>query len=1287
MDRGGHKDAAHIHALMVEYLEWAGMEKVCHVLRSECHARGLPVTREPADSRSSSRASRVDTADLEAAGDLEELLDCFDSGQGAKFFQAWRAARERSHSPASLEVLTLEFYFHVYFATLPLRHGHKEDHLAAMAVFRRFLETCPPRVGTVQDLLPFYALPYVPDPTLHPAFRPVFQDPWVHELRGRLCGFLGRRPTTSPRPAIFSYLHRHHHHASSVGAALVAQESAASAVRSQRVLRRRLQRLQEDYHKLIGVSWELTQALEAAVRGERVDLEGTLAACTHRYPELFTLTLTADTTAGPATILLESMQRCRRRPGVSAPVPALDFERVRADLGGAPETHVLLLLQALRHRVTKVTTGSVRQAVVTAYVRGDVLGLRGACRSWTRLATALTTPESQFLPQAAARLINALTAFNAGRTYLASEEVCQVLLQALHADHPHSAATDMVLAALQKLSIRGVVQEALIEGGAVEWLVNTLADLRALTPYTQEYAAALFMNLTLRSSGRARCQPLGATLLPALIQLLTSVQSHVVPYVTGALYSLLSHSGLRQEAFDMGLDSTLERLAQGGSTEQRRQLEYVVEQIRRDPPLSPPPSPDPVLDMEEDPEWLEEELDVDDPVRAPPHAPAGEDLLAWRYTLHPGEAEDAEHRRDMAPARSAPVVPWDPRPYNPNPRPNSDGFVTQLQHRVPQQEQTHQQAQHLQAAGGQWDYPSDTDAGRGAMYTSRSNFTSRSLEVESGTGGGCETGDDGGEGSYREERHGSREGEWSLPLRGLRSPPPTRRHDPQRTHDPQGRQDPDGHQFVPPVAREQGHASEGEEEEEDAGGASPPLTSPGGGHTSRPITTTCPAEDLVPYFTRHPHVHDDHHQNSSSGTSEITQKLILHHDGEEDVTLMSARTPTAEHQPSTLGNSTFRLGGPVHDKIDEESVNVARATNSSQVKSTDVREDLKGTHTAQERPATNSSDPTTNLDSRTSEPERQTEVEAPRGDTKGDLPRREEIKKRIHESVSSPAAAAATAAAAPQRAEARGAAVAGECEGGTQHVVCMSPPEALSQAPRHSSLEPPTEASKEAPKGALSGAHKEALKGASTEASKGASNEAPNVASMETPKGTSNEALKGASKKTHKRMSTEILKVTLSGEPQVASEEQAPQTASMVTLKGASSGASKEVPTGVPEVKMLSRRASVNPARLPPPDPPKGYDLVATRIMQQIVGENRDIPAPSTVPEADPLLRSLPPPKASEYKVAFSSRPRIARTPPGSAAAAERGSPGTAGGVTSSSPRHVLPPISRTNHTYTRAAT
>lgn len=66
---------------------------------SECHAKGLSISRE-AESRASSGVSRIDTAGSEEICEVDdELLTFFDSGQGAKFFQvrsrAWvRVIRE-----------------------------------------------------------------------------------------------------------------------------------------------------------------------------------------------------------------------------------------------------------------------------------------------------------------------------------------------------------------------------------------------------------------------------------------------------------------------------------------------------------------------------------------------------------------------------------------------------------------------------------------------------------------------------------------------------------------------------------------------------------------------------------------------------------------------------------------------------------------------------------------------------------------------------------------------------------------------------------------------------------------------------------------------------------------------------------------------------------------------------------------------------------------------------------------------------------------------------------------
>lgn len=57
-----------------------------------------------------------------------KLMEYRNGGPFACNRQAWKNIQDRSRGGggASLEMLTLEFYLHVYFATLPLRHGHKE---------------------------------------------------------------------------------------------------------------------------------------------------------------------------------------------------------------------------------------------------------------------------------------------------------------------------------------------------------------------------------------------------------------------------------------------------------------------------------------------------------------------------------------------------------------------------------------------------------------------------------------------------------------------------------------------------------------------------------------------------------------------------------------------------------------------------------------------------------------------------------------------------------------------------------------------------------------------------------------------------------------------------------------------------------------------------------------------------------------------------------------------------------------------------------------------------------
>ena len=60
-----------------------------------------------------------------------------------------------------------------------------------MVAFRRFLESPVGKaLSESPEFLPYYALPYVSNPTDHPSFKSIFQTRWVEDLRRRLEHFL-----------------------------------------------------------------------------------------------------------------------------------------------------------------------------------------------------------------------------------------------------------------------------------------------------------------------------------------------------------------------------------------------------------------------------------------------------------------------------------------------------------------------------------------------------------------------------------------------------------------------------------------------------------------------------------------------------------------------------------------------------------------------------------------------------------------------------------------------------------------------------------------------------------------------------------------------------------------------------------------------------------------------------------------------------------------------------------------------------------------------------------------
>lgn len=90
-----------------------------------------------------------------------------------------------------------------------------------------------------------------------------------------------------------------------------------------------------------------------------------------------------------------------------------------------------------------------------------------------------------------------------------------------YADGVDFFACDMLVAMLQKLSLRRQQRIYMIESGLLEWLINHLHDnCRIMSLYRLEYATALLMNLSLHRLARARVAKISSLLMSTLLVLL-----------------------------------------------------------------------------------------------------------------------------------------------------------------------------------------------------------------------------------------------------------------------------------------------------------------------------------------------------------------------------------------------------------------------------------------------------------------------------------------------------------------------------------------------------------------------------------------------------------------------------------------------------------------------------------------------------------------------------------------------------------------------------------------------
>ena len=154
----------------------------------------------------------------------------FEDGDRENFFRVYDRCIPEQYRATDLDARKVDFWLQIYFAIYPAlpsaaavgkRPSARDDvpgarhaphdasgaNLAAgIAKLREYIETRGADAARTEEFLPYYALPYVPQPQHHPAFKQLFEPKWTIDLRGMLERFVSNAPDEVPPPRILTIL-------------------------------------------------------------------------------------------------------------------------------------------------------------------------------------------------------------------------------------------------------------------------------------------------------------------------------------------------------------------------------------------------------------------------------------------------------------------------------------------------------------------------------------------------------------------------------------------------------------------------------------------------------------------------------------------------------------------------------------------------------------------------------------------------------------------------------------------------------------------------------------------------------------------------------------------------------------------------------------------------------------------------------------------------------------------------------------------------------------------------
>jgi hypothetical protein len=259
-----------------EYLKYANYNTTLHEFENECKKRGLyhDFLKE---------SNSQDDMDKDKKNEVYNLLlNSFHQGDRTGFMETWLKALSPSTRQTDAVAQNLEFNLQVYFAIFPI-HDYVDvtqakawDINVTMMEFKKYLEKNSTKLSQSQQYIPFYALPYVPDPKSHTLFRETFTEQWILSLEDELKSFMNSMLNTSPKPRLYSLILEGNKTEKQDRSKEYIEEiedyknQILSYKSNEEVWDKKYSIIKNDYGNLVSLTSELVKLLTASLNGEQI---------------------------------------------------------------------------------------------------------------------------------------------------------------------------------------------------------------------------------------------------------------------------------------------------------------------------------------------------------------------------------------------------------------------------------------------------------------------------------------------------------------------------------------------------------------------------------------------------------------------------------------------------------------------------------------------------------------------------------------------------------------------------------------------------------------------------------------------------------------------------------------------------------------------------------------------------------------------------------------------------------------------------------------------------------